>query len=72
MKPIDKFLEQVSSSFAVDGLKLVNDFFIIFSRFEGALKGSFVYVNNNGNAKPDWFRYEKYLKDKFDFSRTDE
>lgn len=62
MKNTQDFLDDFKSTLKKDdALDLVFDFFIIFSRFECALKTSGYLKNKKGWAEPDWDKFEKYL-----------
>jgi hypothetical protein len=44
----------------------VMEFFIVFSRFEFALKRTGYLKRHNGKAEPDWRKFEMIHKDEFD------
>ncbi len=53
----DVFLTQLNSRFEESGRKMINDFFIIFSRFEHALKASGFTQQKNNGVFPSWDRF---------------
>ena len=50
----------------------VMEFFIVFSRFEFALKRTGYLKRHNGKAEPDWRKFETKHKDEFDPEKESE
>jgi len=51
---------------------LIFDFFIVFSRFEFALKRVGYFTGDETRIKPNWDEFCKNIKDRFDKARTPE
>jgi len=50
----------------------VMEFFVVFSRFEFALKRTGYLKRHNGKAEPDWRKFETKHKDEFDSEKEPE
>lgn len=49
----------------MEHIELIFEFFLLFSKFEYALKMS-GFHKGNGNAEPNWEKFAEAIKDKFD------
>src|SRR5688572_30790609 len=68
----EQFIVNLNNQFDPEGRKLINDFFMVFSRFECALKTS-IYANTRGTkVEADWNKFTKSIKKQFDKDRTEE
>ena len=64
----DDFITQLNSSFDNDGRILISKFFIVFSRFEYALKSA----NHRNGANPNWDSFASSINGNFDKERSEE
>jgi len=67
-----QFIASLNGSITDEGLSLINEFFITFSRFECALKASGFYNVNNGKVTANWDTFIRSIRDTFDKERTNE
>ena len=73
MTTSEQFITHLNDVFDSNGLKLISDFFITFSRFECALKTSITYSNERkGKIEANWGKFTKSIKDTFIKERTKE
>lgn len=73
MKITEKLIQNINSLYDDDSLKLTTNFFIIFSRFEFALKESITFANpRNGKVEADWSKFVSTIKMEFNQKRTSE
>lgn len=69
----ENFVNHYENIVTDEGKELVKNFFITYSRFEFALKGSIVFANDRGNrVEPNWDRFINSIRDDFDKSSSDE
>src|SRR5690606_25140871 len=59
-----EFIEHYNQTFNVEGRNLIQEFFIIFSRFEYALKAC-NFINGNDRITPNWDAYVVTISDSF-------
>lgn len=52
--------------------ELVITFFIVFSRFEYALKSEGFFINNHDNVSANWDSFASSIRDQFDAKKTPE
>jgi len=64
MHPFQQWLNQLNE-FDRDLLKLAYDFFVVFSRFEYALKKAGFIIGNDSGVQPNWDRFANKYKNKF-------
>lgn len=62
--PTSEFIERYNQTFNEEGRILIHEFFIIFSRFEYALKAC-NYISGNDRIRPNWDKYVGTISDKF-------
>lgn len=73
MKITEKLIQNINSLYDDDSLKLTTNFFIIFSRFEFALKESIAFANlRNGKIEADWSKFVSTIKTEFNQKKTSE
>lgn len=69
----ERFLRKYRQTISTDGQNLVHEFFIIFSRFECALKSTITYANGNNNkVEPNWDRFISDIRIDFDKTKSPE
>jgi hypothetical protein len=69
----NRFIEGFNKKITVEGLNLITEFFIIFSRFEYALKKSnFANYNNNGPVLANWDGFVTSIAPSFNYEKNDE
>lgn len=66
-----QFIDSLYNSITDEGLSLINEFFITFSRFECALKASGFHNENNGKVTANWDTFVASIREEFDSGRTD-
>ena len=67
-----KFIEHLNLTIDFDGLCLINEFFITFSRFECALKASGFANGNVDKVEPNWDTFTSSIKQSFDNNQRTE
>lgn len=66
-----RFLDKLNETITIKGQRLIIEFFIIFSRFECALKASGFHNENNGRVTANWDTFVASIREEFDSERTD-
>ena len=60
------FIKQLNQTITEEGQNLINEFFVIFSRFESALKASGFANGNAEKVNPNWDTFTASIRDSFD------
>lgn len=66
----EKFLNNFKQSVTVDGQQKIYEFFIVFSRFECALKKTNYVIINRNKVSPNWERFTQDIKLTFDKNKS--
>jgi len=73
MKPSQAFLRDLHAHFHPQGIEIISHFFMVFSRFEEALKASMAYATpHDGRVGPDWDAFVNAIQPQFNPTRTPE
>lgn len=60
------FLKRLNAAITVEGQSLINEFFVVFSRFECALKASGFANGDAEKVKPNWDTFTSSIRESFD------
>ncbi len=60
------FLEQMKQQIETEGVNLIYEFFVTFSRFEFALKASGFAKGDVTRVKPDWDKFTSIIEENFE------
>jgi len=63
---VKEFSDCYIASLGDENRKILFDFFVVFSRFECALKATIKYSNKGNPIQPDWYSFAKVIRPAFD------
>ncbi len=67
------FIKHLEQELDHNGITLMNNFLVIFSRFEYALKKTITYANPRGDqVHANWDKFAQTIRSKFDKDKTEE
>lgn len=67
-----RFIEYLNTAISKEGINLMTEFFVTFSRFECALKVSGYVIENNNKVFANWGGFLASIRTSFNHKRTDE